>query len=76
MPVTLQNMNYVSIVVVGLTVFVLVLWFSSNKGIFMEPCINMVELGQKRMAAMHDGMVIEGLDQAAVHVLADMKMKQ
>src|ERR1700737_1188994 len=37
MPVTIGNMNYVSVVATGLTMFVIGLWFTSKKGKFTGP---------------------------------------
>ncbi|KIW36219.1 uncharacterized protein PV06_11491 [Exophiala oligosperma] len=54
MPVTVENMNYVSVVSVGLVSFVVVLWLTSKKGVFMGPKIDMAELQERRMAAMRD----------------------
>jgi len=63
MPVTPQNMNFVSVVTVGLTLFVLGLWFTSKRGKFVGPKINMVELEERRLAAMGQ-FSIEGVDQS------------
>lgn len=64
MPVTVQNMSYVSVVAVGLTAFVLGLWFTSKRGKFTGPHINYAELTQKRMAALGVDEVINGIDRS------------
>ena len=51
-PVTKTNMNYVSVVVVGLVAFVIGLWFTSKRGIFTGPKIDMDQLNERRMAAI------------------------
>jgi choline transport protein len=61
-PATSVNMNYVSVVVTGLTAFVLILWFTSKKGKFTGPKIDMVELERRRMAALGNEAVIEGVE--------------
>jgi choline transport protein len=57
MPVIIGNMNYVSVVAMGLAVFVIGLWFTSKKGKFTGPKINMAQLNERRLAAIHGGMV-------------------
>jgi len=63
MPVTPQNMNYVSVVVVGLVSFVIVLWFTSKRGKFTGPKINMQQLTQRRLAAIKGGELTDGLSE-------------
>jgi hypothetical protein len=46
-------MNYVSVVCAGLVMFVIGLWFTSKRGKFTKPKINMEELIQRRMAALN-----------------------
>lgn len=53
MPVTPSNMSYVSVVTTGLTGFVVVLWFTSKRGVFKGPRIDESKLLQRRMAAIH-----------------------
>jgi choline transport protein len=74
MPVTPQNMNFVSVVAVGLTLFVLGLWFTSKRGKFVGPKINMAELEERRLAAMGDSSIIEGADQQVPEDAANVKM--
>jgi choline transport protein len=73
MPVTIENMNYVSVVVVGLVTFVLSLWFISKKGEFAGPRINMAELEEKRVAAMRRTVVTEGVEQDEVGIASNSK---
>jgi choline transport protein len=73
MPVTPQNMNFVSVVTVGLTLFVLSLWFTSKRGKFIGPKINMVELEERRMAAMGENSFIEGIDQQVAGEISSVK---
>lgn len=65
MPVTPQNMNYVSVVVSGLTMFILALWFTSKKGKFVGPRINMAQLEQRRMEALGQTLVTEDVEQTS-----------
>jgi choline transport protein len=73
MPVTPQNMNFVSVVTIGLTLFVLGLWFTSKKGKFVGPKINMAELEARRLAAMGVSSSIEGTEQHATEYVTSMK---
>jgi choline transport protein len=57
MPVTIGNMNYVSVVAMWLAMFVIGLWFTSKKGKFTGPKINMAQITERRLAAIHGGMV-------------------
>jgi choline transport protein len=59
MPVTAQNMNYVSVVCFGAVAFVVTLWYTSKKGVFTGPKVDMEKLQQRRQAAMHSNQVIE-----------------
>jgi choline transport protein len=52
MPVTPENMSYVSVVFTGLVAFVIALWFTTKKGTFMGPQINLDLLNARRMAAV------------------------
>ncbi|PMD50300.1 amino acid transporter, partial [Hyaloscypha bicolor E] len=73
MPVTPQNMNFVSVVTIGLTLFVLGLWFTSKRGKFVGPKINMAELEARRLAAMGGSSSIEGTEQHATEYVTSMK---
>lgn len=52
LPVTAQNMSYVSVVVAGLLSFVLILWFTTKKGTFIGPQINVELVNERRQAAL------------------------
>lgn len=52
MPATPQNMSYVSVVSVGLVSFVLILWFSTKRGTFRGPHIDIDLLTARRHAAI------------------------
>lgn len=52
MPVTPENMSYVSVVFTGLVAFVIALWFTTKKGSFTGPQINLDLLNARRMAAV------------------------
>jgi choline transport protein len=58
MPVTAQNMSYVSVVTVGLVGFVVVLWFTTKRGVFVGPRIDFDMLNERRNAALHGGMAV------------------
>lgn len=55
MPVTLQNMSYVSVVTVGLITFVIVLWFLNKRKSFKGPRVDYDLLNIRRMANLHGG---------------------
>jgi choline transport protein len=66
MPVTPQNMSYVSVVSTGLVAFVIVLWFATKRGSFKGPRIDYDLLNARRHAA------IEGIEEvSAINVHAD-----
>lgn len=52
MPITPQNMSYVSVVSVGLIGFVLALVFTTMRGVFQGPQIDGDLLSQRRYAAI------------------------
>ncbi|CEI70466.1 hypothetical protein FVEN_g1028 [Fusarium venenatum] len=52
MPVTAENMSYVSVVFVGLVGFVIVLWFTTKKNTFTGPRIDIDMLNARRVAAV------------------------
>jgi choline transport protein len=58
LPVTPQNMSYVSVVCTGLVGFVIVLWFTTKKKTFRGPTIDYDLLNERRMAAISDGVII------------------
>ncbi|KAF2493506.1 amino acid transporter [Lophium mytilinum] len=62
MPVTPQNMSYVSVVSTGLVAFVIALWFTSKKGKFVGPHVNYALLEERRHAAIVGRLeVVDGL---------------
>ncbi|KAF7559738.1 hypothetical protein G7046_g4403 [Stylonectria norvegica] len=52
LPVTPQNMSYVSVVCAGLIGFILTLWFTTKKGTFKGPKIDLDLLHARRVAAV------------------------
>jgi choline transport protein len=55
LPVTPQNMSYVSVVCFGLVGFVVILWFTTKKGVFKGPQVDYDLLRERREAAIHVG---------------------
>ncbi|KAL7783094.1 amino acid transporter [Trichoderma ceciliae] len=53
MPVTSENMNYVSVVYVGLTLLVLLLWFTTKRGTFTGPQVDIQMMNERRLAALN-----------------------
>ena len=64
-PVTKSNMNYISVVTVGLSAFIIVLWFSSKRRTFTGPRINMEEIRRRREQALH-GLALDVVDERNV----------
>lgn len=62
MPVTPENMGYVSVVCTGLIGFVIVLWFTTKRKKFTEPRIDHNLLYQRHVAALHREDVFEADD--------------
>jgi len=61
-PVTPQNMSYVSVVSAGLVFFVIALWFTTKKGSFLGPKIDYDLLNERRHAAISGRFeVVDGL---------------
>lgn len=61
MPVTPQNMSYVSVVTVGLISFVIVLWFLNKRNTFKGPNVDYNLLNLRRTANLHgEESTIEG----------------
>src|ERR1700742_1260863 len=52
MPVTPQNMSYVSVVTVGLVTFVVVLWFTTKRGVATGPSFAYVSVDVRRNAPL------------------------
>lgn len=55
MPVTPQNMSYVSVVTVGLISFVIALWFLNKRSAFKGPNVDYNLLAIRRMVNLHGG---------------------
>lgn len=56
LPVTPQNMSYVSVVCSGLMVFVIILWFTTKRGVFKGPKVDLDLLNERRLAAINNGI--------------------
>ncbi|KAK0382929.1 hypothetical protein NLU13_8845 [Sarocladium strictum] len=54
MPVTPQNMSYVSVVSAGLVGFVIILWFTTKRKTFLGPHINLELLHARRVDGLHE----------------------
>lgn len=65
MPVTAANMSYVSVVAFGLIAFVIGLWFTTKRGVFKGPRIDIELLEERRNAAL------EGESMGSVEVNSD-----
>jgi choline transport protein len=66
LPVSPQNMSYVSVVSAGLVVFVVTLWFTTKKGVFTGPKIDVELLTERRNAAIR-GRVIAAVEVPTKH---------
>jgi choline transport protein len=67
-PVTPQNMSYVSVVAAGLIVFVVSLWFTTKRGVFVGPKIDWDLLVARRNAAIQqdgDEVVVVGVEKTS-----------
>lgn len=58
-PVTKENMSYVSVVFTGLVGLIMLLCFTTKRGVFTGPKFDMVKLTKKRLAALHGGNMAE-----------------
>ena len=52
LPVTPQNMSYVSVVSAGFVAFVLGLWFTTKRKVFKGPNVNYELMEERRLAAI------------------------
>lgn len=69
LPVTPVNMSYVSVVAAGLIGFVVILWFTTKRGVFTGPKIDFDLLAQRRNAALHGQMAtIDAVSAEAVDI--------
>ena len=73
MPVTPQNMSYVSVVSSGLVVFVVTLWFTTKRSVFKGPRIDWDLLLERRNAAI-GGEVLAKADSYVESSGMDVKM--
>ena len=62
LPVTKENMNYISVVSVGLIAFVLGLWLTSKRSSFKGPTVDLEQIRRRREDALH-GSVLHGIDE-------------
>jgi choline transport protein len=76
MPVTPQNMSYVSVVSVGLIGFVLTLWFTTKRGVFKGPHIDFELLSQRRHAAIEGDDRVISIDGQSIEGIQSHPMKQ
>ncbi|RFU35487.1 hypothetical protein B7463_g879, partial [Scytalidium lignicola] len=67
LPVTPQNMSYVSVVCAGLMAFVITLWFTTKKGVFKGPNVDLDLLNERRLAA-----ISEEIDSVSVHTRSNI----
>jgi choline transport protein len=72
MPVTPQNMSYVSVVSVGLVSFVVALWFATKKGTFKGPHVDLDLLEARRHAAIEGDIRVVSIE-GHPDVRTDMK---
>ena len=63
LPATKENMNYISVVTVGLVSFVFGLWFTTKKRTFVGPRVDMEMMRRRREQALH-GRAQEGVDES------------
>lgn len=59
-PVDPQNMNYMSVVSVGLISMILVFWFTTKKGKFKGPDVDFEAMRARRQAAFRADTISEG----------------
>ena len=64
MPVTPQNMSFVSVVSVGLVGLVSLLWYTTKRKVFKGPHIDYELLKERRMEAIRPDL--EGVDPVSV----------
>jgi choline transport protein len=57
-PVTVTNMNYVSVVTAGIVTFILVLWFTTKRNSFKGPAVDMELIRMRREEALHQDEVV------------------
>jgi len=62
MPVNSNNMNYVSVVSIGLVGFVISLWFVSKQKTFKGSQMNFAEIKRRRKQALYETAIEEKAD--------------
>lgn len=67
-------MNYVSVVCCGVILFMVGLWFTSKKGSFAGPRIDMDRLTESRLATIK-GVLTGGIAEESASVEPGMKMQ-
>ena len=72
LPVTATNMSYVSVVCIGLFSFVIVLWFTTKRGTFKGPLIDLDLLHARRMDAIRN-LEVTGHNHGAEPTTHDQK---
>lgn len=72
LPVTPENMSYVSVVCAGLLGFVTILWFTTKRGVFKGPHIDYDLLKERRLTAMREEAdIVEGVPDRKLSVTAN-----
>jgi choline transport protein len=64
MPVTAENMSYVSVVAFGLFSFILGLWFTTKRNVFKGPQVDMSLLEARRLEALQGEPVVTAASEA------------
>jgi choline transport protein len=60
LPVSAQNMNYMSVVAVGLVSMVMIFWFTTRKRHFKGPSVDFVRMAARRQAAIDTSITKSG----------------
>lgn len=75
-PITASNMSYVSVVCVGLFSFVLLLWFTTKRGVFKGPRIDLDLLHARRMDAINGQDATEHIEHTLKSKLEDERVEE
>ena len=76
-PITIEAMNYVSVVVVGLVGFVIILWFATKSKSFTGPKIDFEAVAKLRQEGLTGLIVTDGLNvQAETEQTVPMTRKE
>jgi choline transport protein len=62
LPVTPQNMSYVSIVSAGLVGFVIALWFTTKRGTFVGPKVDFDLINARRQQAIGEDLRVISIE--------------